>query len=99
MPAKFSPGAITFTDAAIEVLTRLDARAGASLGQTATALIRRHLQGDWGDDLDAHDLDANDRAVEHGGKIYSFYGEGADRLYVQTEPDRSVTTFLTPEDY
>jgi hypothetical protein len=42
---------------------------------------------------------ANDNALDHGGRLFSAYGQDADRFWVITEADRSVTTVLLPEDY
>ena len=66
-------------------------------------LLRRHLSGDWGD-LDAHDRKMNDDATRNGDRILSAYhvaGLTTERVkvYIITEADRSVTTFLLPEEY
>ena len=62
-----------------------------------TALCR-HAAGDWGD-LCPEDTLANDTALHLGGRLFSAYGQHADRFWVITEADRSVTTILLPEDY
>ena len=68
-------------------------------GVTATALLSRHVRGDWGT-VDRHDAAANDDAVKHGDRILSSYLIGADvKVWVITEADRSATTILLPEDY
>jgi hypothetical protein len=61
--------------------------------------LRRHLQGDWGK-LDKEDWQTNERALRHGGRLFSLYHttQGV-KFYVITECDRSVTTVLLPEDY
>ncbi|WP_227869699.1 plasmid related protein [Undibacterium parvum] len=61
-------------------------------------LIRRHLQSDWGD-VPPGDAIANDFAVENGLRILSAYVAANRRFWVITEADRSVTTFLFPEEY
>ena len=61
-------------------------------------LLTRHCTGDWGD-LDKHDKKENDFSVKNGFRILSSYNISDDKIYVITEADRSVTTFLLPEDY
>jgi hypothetical protein len=60
--------------------------------------LKRHASGDWGD-LCPEDSLANDTALQHGGRLFSAYGQGEHRFWVITEADRSVTTVLLPEDY
>jgi len=60
--------------------------------------LERHVTGDWGD-LGASDKAANERALKVGARIMSRYTEGGKTLYLITEADRSVTTFLLPEEY
>jgi len=61
-------------------------------------LLARHLAGDWGD-VCAEDVQANDTAVERGFRILSSYKVGQVTIWIITEWDRSVTTFLLPEEY
>ena len=68
-----------------------------STEEVLTAL-HRHATGDWGD-LCPEDTLANESALHHGGRLFSAYGQGADRFWVITEDDFSVTTVLLPEDY
>ena len=60
--------------------------------------LERHLNGDWGD-LDEGDKAENDFSVKNGFRILSAYNTQSGRLWVITEADRSVTTFLLPEEY
>lgn len=61
--------------------------------------IKRHASCDWGT-LDAEDLKSNDRALAHGGRLFSAYLSTAGvKFWIITEADRSVTTVLLPEDY
>jgi hypothetical protein len=61
--------------------------------------INRHVRGDWGT-LDAEDWQSNDRALAHGGRLFSAYLSTAGvKFWIITEADRSVTTVLLPEDY
>ncbi len=62
-------------------------------------LIDRRTAGDWGD-LDKLDRQANDRALQDGGRLFSSYQTSTGiKVYVITEPDRSCTTGLLPTDY
>lgn len=62
-------------------------------------LFARHQSGDWGD-LCSEDLEANENALQHGGRLFSAYDLPTDtRVWVITESDRSATTLLTPMEY
>lgn len=61
--------------------------------------LNRHLSGDWGDLCD-EDKQSNEEALQHGLRLFSSYQiPGQVKLWIITEADRSVTTFLLPEDY
>ena len=60
--------------------------------------IHRHGNADWGD-LSEGDKAENDLSIEHGFRILSSYNTPEGRLWIITEADRSVTTFLLPEEY
>ena len=64
--------------------------------------LLRHLKGDWGD-LAEEDKNENDLAVKAGDlRIFSAYEtniEGAEKIWIITEADRSATTILLPSDY
>lgn len=62
------------------------------------AALRRHLTGDYGD-LDDEDKQANNWSLKHGERILSVYTHEGTRFYILTERDRSITTFLLPEEY
>lgn len=66
----------------------------------AFACLAQHLTGQWGL-LDPEDTAANDAALKHGSRILSAYALPDDPgvFWIITEADRSVTTFLLPEDY
>ncbi len=67
--------------------------------QNPLEFLARHSAQDWGD-LDAHDLAANNLALEDGSRILSAYAlSDGTRIWVITEADRSSTTFLLPEEY
>lgn len=64
-----------------------------------TAALRRHSRGDWGL-LDAHDKGVNQQALENGNRLCSRHqASNGVVFWIITEPDRSRTTILLPEDY
>ncbi len=40
-----------------------------------------------------------EEALRYGSRLLSAYGQGAAKLWIITEADRSSTTVLRPEDY
>ena len=60
--------------------------------------LLNHQQGDWGE-LCADDKQANDYALNNGGRILSAYLIGSQKIWIITESDRSATTILLPEEY
>ncbi len=100
-PEKFEPGKVVATPGAMNFF----ARAGKEL---IGDLLGRHLRGDWGDLCD-EDMRLNDDAVQAGERILSSYncmvfaptGEelAREKIWVITEWDRSLTTFLLPSEY
>jgi hypothetical protein len=60
--------------------------------------LARHATGDWGE-LCAFDRRQNEIALREGYRVLSSYDVPAGRVWVITEPDRSVTTILLPEEY
>jgi hypothetical protein len=69
-------------------------------GVAPADLLRRHVSGDWGD-VRAEDAAENDLSVREGFRILSSYTlDGTDaHIWLLTERDRTVTTFLLPEEY
>lgn len=65
---------------------------------SAQSILQRHILGDWGDVTDS-DKRANELAVEMGGTILSAYKlpRGIE-VWVLTEPDRTATTVLLPNE-
>jgi hypothetical protein len=63
-------------------------------------LLQRHVNGDWGD-LSEDDRRENELSVREGFRILSAYILPRTRvkLWIITEADRSVTTFLLPSEY
>ena len=87
----FKLGQVLLTPGAIEALQ--------ASGQSPWSFLTRHMKGDWGD-LSAEDKQLNDEAVQDGSRILSAYttAKGA-KVWVITEPDRSATTILLPDEY
>jgi hypothetical protein len=86
----FDLGQVVSTPGALHVMDEMEV--------DPVNLLLRHSTGEWGD-LDPHDIKVNDQAVKNGGRIMSSYNIGISKIWVITERDRSVTTFLLPEDY
>ncbi|MDO0860619.1 hypothetical protein VDS34_18110 [Xanthomonas campestris pv. campestris] len=70
----------------------------AKLGLDAVTLLRRHITGD-DSEMSAEDQEANQMAIEHGGRVFSAYTYQGIRIWVITEHDRSSTTILLPCEY
>jgi hypothetical protein len=60
--------------------------------------VARHAAGDWGE-LCAFDRRQNEIALREGYRVLSSYDISAERVWIITEADRSVTTILLPEEY
>jgi hypothetical protein len=87
----FAFGETVATPGALEMLNER--------GVSMIDLLMRHGSGDWGD-MSAEDRKANGLAVKAGGRVFSAYNVAAGgQVWVITEADRSVTTFLLPEEY
>ena len=67
-------------------------------GLTISRLLTRHLHCDWGDICD-EDWKLNDHAVKNGERLLSSYQVGAEKVFIITEWDRSVTTILFADEY
>jgi hypothetical protein len=88
-PPKFSLGQVVATPNALAAIPDDEVKNALS----------RHVRGDWGT-LDAEDLNANERALRSGGRLFSSYHSSQNvKFWAITECDRSVTTVLLPEDY
>lgn len=91
MTSLFAVGALVSTQGALVALLRA--------GQSPVEFLERHVQGDWGD-LCAEDVAENQYALFHGLRLLSSYTTAAgERIWLITEADRSVTTFLLPDEY
>ena len=68
-------------------------------GEAPSGYLQRHVTGDWGD-LPEEDIEENKLSLEKGYRIFSAYHlEDGTKFYLITEWDRSVTTFLLPDEY
>jgi hypothetical protein len=93
----FEPGQIVYTPGALAACSHL----------YLLQCLDRHLRCDWGI-VCKEDAASNTEALTKGSRIFSAYpidlskpckGFGANTLWVITEYDRSVTTFLLPNEY
>lgn len=85
---KFNLGRVTATPAVMGVV-------GANEILLALA---RHAAGDWGS-VGWEDKEANERALRDSGRLLSSYYSRGTKFWIITEPNRSATTVLLPEDY
>lgn len=92
MSFRFSLGNVYATPLALDTLQ------SHHLG--VASLLQRHIRCDWGN-IPLEDKQANNRALEDGGRLLSAYliGDTGDKVWVITEADRSSTTILLPEEY
>lgn len=86
----FSLGRVGISPGALEAMQRTNI--------SADSILQRHVLGDWGD-IGHEDKKLNDLAVEMRERIMSGYilPDGT-KIWVVTEPDRSATTILLPEE-
>ena len=93
LPTRFQTGRLIATPAALATLLEHNI--------TPLSLVTRHVSGDFGH-ISHDDRQANEHAIEHGGRILSSYQlETVSTLcvWVITEADRSSTCVLMPDDY
>ena len=87
----FWPGQVVATPGAIEAFH--------ASGEPPFDFLMRHLTGDWGD-LDDADKAENELSVREGFRILSAYTlKTGVKIWIITEHDHSVTTFLLPGEY
>jgi hypothetical protein len=87
--ALFRLGRVVATPNALEHLTAAE----------ITQALKRHLAADWGE-VSAEDRQANDRALEEGGRLFSVYHSTTGvKFWIISEASRARTTLLLPEDY
>lgn len=88
---RFTLGQVVATPGAFSALLNAN--------QTPFEFLARHVAGDWGE-LDPQDVQANEVALQHGGRLLSRYQttQGVV-IWIITEWDRSATTLLLPVEY
>ena len=90
--ARFPLGQVVATPGALATLEEA--------GQIPQELLARHVIGDWGSDLPEEDKQENELSVRKGFRILSSYTLNTGvKIWLITEADRSVTTFLLPIEY
>lgn len=88
---KFDPGYIVATRGATEAFV--------AAGDSPYTYLLRHVAGDWGE-IDSDDAVENDVSLQRGFRLLSSYRLSSGVLiWCITEADRSVTTFLLPQEY
>lgn len=88
---RFELGQVVSTPGALEAIQEA--------GQDPLVLLGRHVQGDWGE-LAEEDRAENEFSVDHNLRILSAYTLPTGvKIWLITEWDRSVTTFLLPDEY
>ena len=90
MTAQLPLGRVVATPGALRLLMEARAR--------PFDYLARHALGDWGD-LCAFDRRQNEIALRDGYRVFSSYDVSAERVWIITEADRSITTILLPEEY
>ena len=90
MTAPLPLGRVVATPGALKLLSEI--------GEDPFDYLARHATGDWGE-LCAFDRRQNEIALREGYRVLSSYDFLAERVWIITEADRSVTTILLPEEY
>ena len=87
----FPLGQVVATPGALDLLDRT--------ATNSLDLLIRHQHGDWGS-VSLEDAEANLQAIATECRILSsYYLNAAERLWIITDADRSVTTLLLPDEY
>lgn len=93
---RFNMGQIVATPGALEAMQRNNSH--------GLEYLRRHVSGDWGIVCE-EDKQANEDAIKTGARLMSAYFlPDETKLWIITEAaddagNRTVTTFLLPEEY
>jgi hypothetical protein len=94
---KFNPGVILATPGAVSAFE--------TNSQTPFEFLKRHIAGDWGEELCQEDRLLNDQALIDGSRLLSAYKlKDGTKIWLITEAvgengRREATTFLLPEEY
>jgi hypothetical protein len=95
--AKFNHGVLLATPDAASAFERND--------QMPFEFLKRHLAGDWGEELCQEDRMLNDQALIDGSRLLSAYKlKDGTKIWIITEAvgengRREATTCLLPENY
>jgi len=85
-----------------ELLGQIAASPGAlslvEQGVDLLTYLQCHLAGDWGEFCE-EDLAENEFSLVNGFRLLSSYETPRGKLWIITEADRSVTTFLPSQEY
>ncbi len=88
---KFDPGQIVATRGAVDAFV--------ASGDSPYAYLLRYVEGDWGE-IDPDDVIVNELSLQRGFRLLSSYRLSSGvTVWCITEADRSVTTFLLPDEY
>ena len=86
---KFELGQVVITKGALAKLSQED----------ILNALSRHSNGDWGE-VCKEDKAENELSLKQGYRILSVYRTSKNvKFWIITEADRTVTTFLLPEEY
>ena len=94
---KFNSGVILATPGASEAFEKNN--------QMPLEFLRRHLSGDWGEELCEEDHQANNQSLVDGSRLLSAYKlTDGTKIWCITEATdergrREATTFLLPSEY
>ncbi len=68
-------------------------------GETADEFLARHESGDWGE-VGSAEWQENELSFCKGYRVFSIYRlSTGETIWIITQPDRSATTVLLPEEY
>ena len=88
---KLELGSVFVTSKATQKLNEVE--------QSADEFLARHESGDWGE-ASAADSKENELACCKGYRVFSIYHlTNGEEIWIVTQPDRSATTVLLPEEY
>ena len=91
---KFPVGKIVVTDGIADRITK-----DFYFSEFVYVSLSRHKRCDWGDCC-TEDKALNDEALIDGDRLFSLYiFKDETKIWIITEPDRSYTTILFPEEY
>jgi hypothetical protein len=68
-------------------------------GQSPDEFLARHESGDWGE-VGSMDAKENELSFMKGYRVFSIYKlSTGEEIWIITQPDRSATTLMLPEEY